>query len=129
MTSPATARIAKRLKIFEPAFMHYGRVSDRIHLLDISYTGALVHGGSIPPPYGTIVRKDFELAARVVWVRSSRFGIAFLKPILETELAQLIEVVPSGRLRDQIPPGVPALPAALLRLRRRRGFDAKADPS
>ena len=53
MTKPISVRIAKRIKLFEPALVRYQHAVERIHLLDLSCTGALAHGAN-PPTVGTI---------------------------------------------------------------------------
>lgn len=104
MTGQSTTRIAKRLKIFEPAFIQCGRASARVHLLDLSYTGALVHGGPTAPPSGTFLRihcKDLDIAARVAWVRGPKFGVEFLKPLFAEELAKIIDMAPTASIEKQ----------------------------
>ena len=96
MASQTPARIAKRLKIFEPGMIRSGRMTARVHLLDLSHTGALVHGEAPPLP-GTIVRiecKGIDVPARIVWTRAQKFGIAFLKPLSKSELQQIIDSRP-----------------------------------
>src|SRR5687768_6242165 len=59
-----------------------------VRLLDLSRSGALAEA-LLPPPVGsvgTIARDRLEVAARVVWVRGTRFGLAFAAPIGAMEM-------------------------------------------
>ncbi len=94
MTKPASVRIAKRIKVFEPALMRYQHAVERIHLLDLSCTGALAHGAN-PPAVGTIIRiecKMLTIAARTAWVRGPKYGVTFLTPLCSHDLNNMIAV-------------------------------------
>lgn len=81
-------RATPRLKIFQPAQMVLGDRSVRVHLLDISVGGALVHA-AIPPELGSRVTLDCAGIARpatVRWVGGSRFGVAFDRPLNDAEV-------------------------------------------
>ena len=57
-------------------------------LLDLSRGGALAEC-HLPPPVGsavTVARDRLQITARVVWVRGSRFGLAFDCPISAMEM-------------------------------------------
>src|SRR5688572_12162062 len=59
-----------------------------VRLLDLSRSGALAES-RLPPVAGsavTVVGDRLEVAARVVWVRGSRFGLAFVTPIGAMEM-------------------------------------------
>ena len=77
--------------------MWAGRGLVRVHLLDLSCTGALVYAENAPPA-GTIVRLACPVslgAARVVWSRGKRFGVAFAAPLRPDALDALIAGQPS----------------------------------
>ncbi len=86
-------RAMPRLKIFQPTQMQFGDQSLRVHLLDISVGGALVHVAG-PPDIGSRVMLDcagVDRAAIVRWVGGSRFGIAFDRPLSEAEVERVID--------------------------------------
>ena len=74
-------RLARRHKVFEPATMKSASGKYRVHLLDVSATGALMHLND-PPALGsmvTILLGSAPTAATVVWRRGTRFGVTFAK--------------------------------------------------
>jgi hypothetical protein len=86
-------RTMPRLKIFQPTQMQLGERSLRVHLLDISVGGALVHVAG-PPDVGSRVTLDCAGVGRgaiVRWVGGSRFGVAFERPLSETEVERVID--------------------------------------
>ncbi|MBY8826269.1 PilZ domain-containing protein [Sphingomonas colocasiae] len=96
-------RATPRLKVFQPAHMVLGGISVRIHLLDISIGGALVHVAD-PPEQGAGVALDcagIVRSATVRWVVGSRFGIAFDEPLSDAELEAVIATQSSGPLRPR----------------------------
>lgn len=85
-------RAMPRLKIFQPTQMQLGEQSLRVHLLDISTGGALVHVAG-PPDIGSRVTLDcagVDRGAIVRWVGGSRFGVAFDRPLSEAEVERVI---------------------------------------
>lgn len=93
MTQPEIARTAKRLKVFEPGLLHCADATARIHLLDLSCTGARLHG-AMPHPPGAIVRiecRNLLITAQIAWVRGSKYGVTFLTPLRSSDVAALIE--------------------------------------
>jgi len=111
MSSSAPASIqrgATRAKIFQPGEMHTISGSQRVHLLDVSATGALVYTAGAVPPVGAVVRLSAVVPlgpARVRWISGKRFGVSFPTPLsaecvdrmLDTQrtLAKRIEEQPS----------------------------------
>ena len=88
-------RIAKRHKIFEPTTMTAGGSQARVHLINVSETGALVHMAE-PPPRGSEVIIDVGGAlssARLVWRSGRRFGVAFRSTLPQRTIDRLF----SGR--------------------------------
>lgn len=78
--------------------MALGDASVRIHLLDISTGGALVHVAK-PPKTGTRVVLDcagIVRSATVRWVVGSRFGVAFDQSLNEAELDAVIATQSPG---------------------------------
>lgn len=87
-------RIAKRLKTFEPAVLcgPDGELR-RIHLLNISATGALAYGQD-PPRAGMSVTLHGPLEigqAQVRWQRDNCFGVAFSIPLSADQLGRFVE--------------------------------------
>jgi len=72
-------RIAHRYKTFEPTTLRSDAGEARVHLINLSATGALVHMAD-PPELGAAVCIDLKgtaAEARVVWRDGARFGLAF----------------------------------------------------
>ena len=86
-------RATPRLKVFEPTAMHdHGGEAVKVHLLDLSATGALVHA-AVAPPSGARVQIDCGGAmrtARVVWANGQRFGVAFTMPMTERQVEETV---------------------------------------
>lgn len=85
----ATRRRQPRLKLFQPTTMAVAADMMRVHLLDLSIGGALIHC-STPPAAGAAVRLDWAgrmRTARVVWVNGTRFGIAFSLALHEDQVS------------------------------------------
>jgi hypothetical protein len=82
-------RATPRLKVFEPAEMRVGLTTERVHLLDLSFGGALVHSVA-PPAVGATVRiacAGTTRLARVVRRDGDRFGVQFMLPLTKDQLA------------------------------------------
>lgn len=87
--------------------MALGDASVRIHLLDISTGGALVHVAK-PPEAGSRVVLDcagIVRSATVRWVVGSRFGVAFDQSLSEAEVEAVIATQSPGPLnpRNDVP--------------------------
>jgi hypothetical protein len=70
----------------------------RIHLLDVSISGALAHAVAPPPP-GTRVRiecGELSRGARTCWREASRFGLRFDLPLRTEELEALAPPSPGA---------------------------------
>jgi hypothetical protein len=87
-------RIAKRYKVFEATRMHAPSGEARVHLINISESGALLHAASAAVPIpGAAVRLEIsgqEMPARVVWADGDRFGVMFLRRLSAECIARLI---------------------------------------
>ncbi|WP_375390770.1 PilZ domain-containing protein [uncultured Sphingomonas sp.] len=89
----ASPRGAPRHKVFLPAEMTTAEGVMRVHLLNLSPIGALLHGNA-PPRAGAAVRLQCgneRWAARVVWVHDKRFGIAHAAPLASALLQRLVD--------------------------------------
>ncbi|QNA85238.1 PilZ domain-containing protein [Sphingomonas sp. So64.6b] len=89
----AVDRKARRLKTFQTASLHVAGGVRRVHLLNLSTSGALVHSDN-PPAAGTACRLDATIdlgAARVMWVAGQRFGVMFDRPISDRSLSLMVE--------------------------------------
>ena len=92
MTKRKNLRAKPRLKIFQPIELHTERGCVRAHLLNVSTTGALVHTQSAPGK-GSVVKLTIAgevRSARVVWTNGPRFGAAFVRAFLDTQIQQLV---------------------------------------
>ena len=90
---PRLLRAEPRHKLFEPTTMQCGAQRLRVHLLDVSATGALVHHAA-PPPIGALVLIDCcgaRRSARVMRAEGSRFGVQFTIPLTGGQIASLVE--------------------------------------
>jgi hypothetical protein len=94
--TPTSARRISRTKIFQPGEMHTISGSQRVHLLDLSASGALVYTAGRAPDAGTVVRLIVAGtvigAARVRWAVGKRFGVSFATPLSTERLDELIDV-------------------------------------
>lgn len=81
-----------RLKLFQPATMRMGGEGSRVHVLNISLTGALVHRDAPPSPGAAldIAIGGLERRAHVAWASGARFGIQFQTALSEDELARVV---------------------------------------
>lgn len=86
------AQRARRFKVFHPAESRVGLIRARVHLLDISTTGALLHHPD-PPASETLLEihcGGFRLLARVMRREGTRVGVQFLVPLNESQRDALI---------------------------------------
>ena len=89
--SPTETR-GPRHKVFLPAEMRDAQGPARVHLLNLSATGALLHGDSAPAP-GAVVQltcAETNWLARVVWVQQKRFGVVHVAPFGPKAIAALV---------------------------------------
>lgn len=99
MPNPAALPLASesrvpRHKVFLPAEMVAGTTTSRVHLLNLSITGALIHGDA-PPRAGTVVQIRCDAhgwLARVVWAQQKRFGVVHVTPLAPATVDALIGV-------------------------------------
>ncbi len=85
---PRLRRAKPRRKLFLPSAMRIGTQAFRVHLLDLSETGAQVHHPA-PPPIGTTVLLDCgseRRFARVVRRDGARFGVQFTVPLSDAQV-------------------------------------------
>jgi hypothetical protein len=86
--SEAASRGAKRVKVFQPATLVREGATLRIHLLDVSATGALAHAQEPPPARSQVEVRcaDLVRTASVRWSEGKRFGLLFDRPLLDADL-------------------------------------------
>jgi len=92
MTPPHQPRRQRRFKIFEPALMQAADGAHRIHLLDLSRSGAQLHSPAACAPQAQ-VRIDcggWSHSAEVAWAKGARVGVRFLTALSERELAGIL---------------------------------------
>ena len=85
-------RTRPRLKLFQPTTMRDGTTTAKVHLLDLSATGALIHAAT-PPATGARVLVTCgpeQRTATVMWVEGNRFGVAFTVPLSDEQVAATI---------------------------------------
>ena len=91
-------RATPRYKLFEPTELTVGALEMRVHMLNLSSGGALIHGAEPPTP-GTRVRLRCGptfLSAKVAWTNGSRFGLTFLVPLNDNQVKGVLDE--QGRL-------------------------------
>ena len=81
---------AHRFKIFQPIEMEWDGARVRTHLLDLSVSGALAHA-DVPPAIGSRIGAGALGRADVVWVDGKRFGIVFLAPLSDAQIADALD--------------------------------------
>lgn len=91
----AERRVAPRAKIFQPAELVRGDPhgpSERVHLLNLSTSGALVYGRSAIEAGARVhLTCGFSFgAARVTWSNGQRFGVQFDVPLSELQIAAVL---------------------------------------
>jgi hypothetical protein len=103
-------RRAPRVKLFQPAEMrNTSGQTTRVHLLNVSTTGALVYGDAAPG-----IGEELSLAcgialgeARVAWRVGRRFGVAFARPIAPAQVEAMVraqdELIESASRRLGVP--------------------------
>ena len=87
----AAKRAAKRVKVFQPAMLVAGGRERRVHLLDVSPAGALVHAQE-PVAKGAQVRVECLGVVRdgdVRWSAGKRFGLLFERALSPQQVAML----------------------------------------
>ncbi|MCP3735007.1 PilZ domain-containing protein [Sphingomonas sp. RP10(2022)] len=85
----ASRRDGVRHKVFVPTTMTVHLARERVHLLDLSAHGALIHAAA-PPPKGMSIRIECAgrlRRARVMWAGATRFGVAFTLSLSDDQLA------------------------------------------
>lgn len=85
-------RVAPRRKLFLPTEMRVGGKAERVHLLDLSRSGAQVHHAA-PPAIGAIIQIDCGgqlRSAHVVRRQGARFGVQFVIPLSEAQVEAAI---------------------------------------
>jgi hypothetical protein len=90
--SEQTARARPRRKLFQPAELDMAGGRGRVHLLDLSESGAQLNAAR-PPLQGSFVSLscgDLRRSARVAWVAGRRVGIAFLMPLTSREVEAVL---------------------------------------
>ena len=91
-SSPASEPRATRHKVFLPAELIGPDGTTRVHILNLSATGALIHADA-PPMTGATVRLScgaIGWGARVMWSQGKRFGIMNQVPLTIAQTATLV---------------------------------------
>lgn len=88
-------RSEPRLKVFQPATLHGGTGAARVHLLDVSARGALVHGFAQVAPGNLLALAccGWTRAANVAWKTDKRFGVRFVEPLSSGDISAATAIV------------------------------------
>lgn len=88
------AGIAPRFKVFLPLEMRTGAATQRVHLLDLSVSGALAHAVEAPVAgaFVEMLCAEIPRRARVMWAKEHRFGIRFTPPLMQHHVDEVIEL-------------------------------------
>lgn len=92
LSDDAHRRAMPRFKLFEPTEMIIAGQTSRVHILNISIGGALVHSAH-PISREALVQLQCGAqirSARVAWASGQRVGVAFNTPLQETDLKDLM---------------------------------------
>lgn len=82
LPAAADVREQPRRKVFLPAEMSGVHGQARVHLLNLSPAGALLHGDA--PKAGSMVQlvcAQQSWTARVIWTQQQRFGVVHVPPL------------------------------------------------
>jgi hypothetical protein len=93
-SSSAIKRVAKRVKVFQPAMLVADGRARRVHLLDVSAAGALVHAQE-PVAKGAQVRVECAGVVRdaaVRWSEGKRFGLLFERQLSAEQVGALAAI-------------------------------------
>ena len=102
----AEQRCSKRLKVFQPARLAGPDAEARIHLLDVSATGALAHAAETAPAAGAALYLEcsgIRAAVTVRWSRGQRFGLHFDVPLDPDQLRRITKAGASLEARVPLP--------------------------
>jgi hypothetical protein len=85
-------RAEQRLKVFRLGLADAGGAPFKVHLLDVSASGARLHTGTAPDRgiHVTLTCSSVSASGTVRWVDASRFGVRFDKPLVPSELATIL---------------------------------------
>lgn len=101
-------RAFPRYKLFEPTDLVVGGQKQRVHMLNLSSGGALIHRNEPLAP-GTRVRLrcgQNHVSGKVAWASGSRLGLAFLVPLTDDQVMHMLAAQPelaAGTLRRAQP--------------------------
>ncbi|TPG07499.1 PilZ domain-containing protein [Sphingomonas oligophenolica] len=87
-------RSTPRYKLFQPTEMSAAGETRRVHLLNLSTSGALIYAAD-PPPLGSSIRVRCGvhwLSARVAWRNQRRLGVAFAQAMSDADVGLIIAV-------------------------------------
>ena len=88
-TDRAPVRTQPRLKVFQPAELQIGGTATRVHILDLSELGALMHGrvDLDPGKQVTLHCCGWTRSANIAWAASGRFGLRFKLALTAAQVA------------------------------------------
>ena len=87
-------RARPRRKLFQPAELDTADGARRVHLLDLSESGALV-SAALPPAadgFVSLICGPLRRSARVAWVKGTRFGIRFVLPLTAAQVDEVLQL-------------------------------------
>lgn len=85
-------RAAPRYKLFQPTEMSGADGARRVHLLNLSTSGALVHAAEAPAPGTSLTIRcgGNLLSAKVAWTLGRKFGVSFSTPLARAQVEQVL---------------------------------------
>jgi hypothetical protein len=97
-TDRAPIRTQARLKVFQPAELQVGDTATRVHVLDLSELGALMHGRVDLDPGKQVTLRccGWSRPASIAWAASGRFGLRFKQALTPAQIAAATTLVERG---------------------------------
>jgi hypothetical protein len=91
-SQPPNLRAEPRLKVYKLGRAQAGGMQFKVHLLDVSASGARLHAGRTPDQGMRITLDCSPVSATgtVRWVHASRFGIRFDTPLVPADLSAML---------------------------------------
>lgn len=90
-------RSEPRLKVFQPALLEGHAGAARVHVLDVSPKGAMVHGLAQVAPGNLLALAccGWTRAANVAWKTDKRFGVRFVEPLTTGDITAATSIGPN----------------------------------
>lgn len=98
---PRALRVRPRRKSFQPAELDTAAGPLRVHVLDLSETGALIDAARPPAldSFVTLICGSLRRSARVAWVNGTRLGVRFVMPLSAAQVDDVLALGAAVRRR------------------------------